>query len=114
MLDRHIVRLASWLSRPLGFLATCFTVTAGLGLGIALGFNDHWALVFNLALSIAALLIAGLILVAGAKDTAAIQMKLDELIRAVDEADDRLIGVELRSAEEVDMMKTVPARSGNP
>src|SRR5215210_3311688 len=75
MFDRHITGLAAWLSKPIGFLATCFVIAAGLSLGILLSFNDHWALVFNLMLSIAALLIAGLILVAGAKDTAALHAK---------------------------------------
>ena len=105
MLDRPITHLATWLSKPIGFLATCLTVSMGLGLGTVLSFNDHWALVFNLALSIAALLIAGLILVAGAKDTSAIQAKLDELLKAVDKADDRLIGIDQRSAEELEAVR---------
>ena len=45
-------------TKPTGFLATCFTVTMGLGAGALLSFNDHWALVFNLFLSIAAMLLA--------------------------------------------------------
>ncbi len=57
MFDRPIVGLALWLSKPVGFLATCFTVTVGLGAGAILSFNDHWALVFNLFLSIAAMLL---------------------------------------------------------
>jgi low affinity Fe/Cu permease len=105
MLDRHIVGLAVWLSKPTGFLVTCFTVAAGLGSGALLSFNDHWALVFNLFLSIAAMLLAGVILVAGARDTAAIQMKLDELIRAVADTDERLIGIEELSAEELELVR---------
>lgn len=108
MLDRPIVALASWLSRPAGFLATVLAVSAGLSLGWALSFSDHWSLIFNLALSIAALLVAGIILVAGARDTMAIQAKLDELIRAFDKADDRLIGIEERSAEELEEAKARP------
>lgn len=100
-MDKAIVGIAAWLSRPIGFLATVLTIAIGLGLGIALSFNDHWSLLFNLFLSIAALLIAGLILVAGAKDTAAIQAKLDELLKSIDEADDRLVGLEKRTAEEM-------------
>lgn len=107
MIDRHITTLATWLAKPMGFLATCFTVTAGLTAGYLLSFNDHWALVFNLFLSIGALLMAAIILVAGAKDTCAIQVKLDELIRAVDKADDRLIGIDQRSAEELEQVRTV-------
>jgi low affinity Fe/Cu permease len=105
MLDRPIVGLALWLSKPLGFLATCFTVALGLGAGAILSFNDHWALVFNLFLSIAAMLLAGVILVAGARDTAAIQIKLDELIRVIEKADDRLVGIEERSGEEIELIK---------
>jgi low affinity Fe/Cu permease len=105
MLDRPIIGLAVWLSKPTGFLATCFTVAAGLGAGAMLSFNDHWALVFNLFLSIAAMLLAGVILVAGARDTAAIQLKLDSLLRAVDRADNMLIGIEERTLEELDLAK---------
>jgi low affinity Fe/Cu permease len=114
MLDRPIIGLAVWLSKPLGFLMTCFTVAAGLGAGALLSFNDHWALVFNLFLSIAAMLLAGVILVAGARDTAAIQMKLDELIRAVEHTDERLIGVEERSAEELELIRQDRDRPSRP
>jgi low affinity Fe/Cu permease len=105
MLDRPITGLAVWLSKPVGFLATCFTVTAGLGAGALLSFNDHWAPVFNLFPPVAATLLAGVILVAGARDTGAIQIKLDELIRAVENADDRLVGIEARSAEELALIR---------
>ncbi|MGU3407930.1 low affinity iron permease family protein [Methylobacterium brachiatum] len=105
MLDRPIIGLAVWLSKPTGFLATCFTVAVGVGAGALLSFNDHWALVFNLFLSIAAMLLAAVILVAGARDTAAIQMKLDELIRAAENADDLLVGIEERSAEELELIR---------
>lgn len=116
MLDRPIISLAVWLSKPVGFLATCFTVVAGLGSGALLSFNDHWALVFNLFLSIAAMLLAGVILVAGARDTAAIQIKLDELIRAVADTDERLIGIEDRSAEELELLRNdkLSPPSGSP
>lgn len=106
MLDRPIIALAVWLAKPVGFLATCFTVAAGIGAGFLLSFNDHWALVFNLFLSIAAMILAGVILVAGARDTAAVQVKLDELIRAMEHADNRLIGIEERAAEELELIKS--------
>lgn len=110
MFDRPIIGLAVWLSKPTGFLVTCFTVAAGLGAGALLSFNDHWALVFNLFLSIAAMLLAGVILVAGSRDTAAIQLKLDSLLKAVDRADNMLIGIEERTLEELDLAKAKNAK----
>lgn len=105
MLDRHIIGLATWLGKPLAFLAIVGMIAAGLALGVVASFNDHWALGFNLFLSIAALIISAIILVAGAKDTAAIQVKLDELIRAVDKADDKLIGIDQKSTEELELAR---------
>ena len=46
-----------------------------------------------------------MILVAGSRDTAAIQIKLDELIRAVENADNHLVGIEERSAEELELIR---------
>lgn len=55
------------------------------------------------------MLLAGVILVAGASNLAAIQLKLDSLIRAVDRADDILIGIEERTLEELDLAKAMHA-----
>jgi|GEM_PF-3131627 len=51
------------------------------------------------------MLLAGVILVAGARDTSAIQIKLDEFIRAVADTDERLIGIEARSSEERELLR---------
>lgn len=102
MLDRHISWIVLLLSRPSAFLITCFVVAAGGCAGVALSFNDRWALAFNLLISIAALLFSALILVAGAKDTAALQLKMDELLRVSEDADDRLIGLDKGSVRDVE------------
>lgn len=104
-----IAQIAMWLSKPVGFVFTCCVVMVGLIIGVSLDFNDHWSLIFNLILSIAALLIAGLILVAGAKDTASLHAKLDELIR-VTEADNSFIGLDQQPAEEVERARSKPVR----
>lgn len=106
MIDKPIVGLATWLSRPAGFLATCLVVAAGIGLGVALSWSEAFTLAFNLALSIAALVFAGVILVAGAKDTASLQAKLDNLISSIDKADNRLIGIERRDTEELERLRS--------
>lgn len=51
------------------------------------------------------MLLAGVILVAGARDTAAIQIKLDEPIRAIANTDERLIGIGDRSAKELALLR---------
>lgn len=67
--------------------------------------NDHWTLVFNPLLPVTAMSLSGVILVADARDTAAIQPKRDELIRAIDHASDLLVGIEERGAKELELLR---------
>jgi low affinity Fe/Cu permease len=85
-----IRRLAHLIGSPVALACTL----VALGSGFAFGFSETWWLWLDRAVYILTLWIA--IVVQGAQDreTAAIHRKLDELIRAVDKADDRLQGIE--------------------
>lgn len=111
MFEFYISGLVARLGRPAGFLAICVAAAFGLGMGFVLAFDERWALVFNIFLSLAALLLASLILVAGARDTAAIQIKLDELVRAVDAADNELIGIERQARQQVEEARAANCQS---
>jgi low affinity Fe/Cu permease len=90
-------RLASIASRAMGsfggFLAICLLVGVCLALVPLLGWMLA-QLVLTTALTVLTQLTAQLLTHASARQEAAVQAKLDELIRAIGSADNRLRGIE--------------------
>lgn len=60
---------------------------------------------FNLVLSVLAIVIAGIVLVSGARSEAALQVKLDYLI-ANSQASNRTIGLEHKGVAEIEAKRT--------
>ena len=79
-------RLAKWASRasgrPLAFVLALLVVLAWIVTGPLFGFSDTWQLVINTGTTIVTFLMVFLIQSSQNRDTEAIQLKLDELIRA--------------------------------
>ena len=96
-----INRLADFLSTATGFLATFIALIVGIGIGALLHFNNDFMLGFNLVLSVLAIVIAGIILVSGARSEAALQVKLDYLI-ANSKASNKTIGLEHKDVAEIE------------
>ena len=97
-----IYAFADFLSSARGFLAICGSIVAGLLLGWPFGFPEMWLLLFNLYLSIAALVIGGAILVSSRRESLAEHAKLDEVIRAIGAARNELIRIEEQPEEEIE------------
>jgi low affinity Fe/Cu permease len=97
----HINSLAGFLSTAVGFMATTSAVLLGIGIGWAVHFSDDFMLVFNLLLSIAAIVISSVILVANARSEGAIQVKLDRLIE-FSKASNTVIGLEHKDVAEIE------------
>jgi low affinity Fe/Cu permease len=97
-------RTAILSGRPLAFGLAAGFVLAWLATGPVFHFSDTWQLVMNTASSIVTFLMVFLIQNAQNRESAALQMKLDELIRVTD-ARNRLIGVEKLSELELDSIK---------
>jgi low affinity Fe/Cu permease len=100
-ISRAINGLADFLSTSTGFLATSFALLAGIGIGALVQFNEGFMFGFNIFLSVAAIVIAGVILVAGARSEAALHVKLDYLIE-YSKATNKVIGIEHRDADEIE------------
>jgi low affinity Fe/Cu permease len=93
--------VARWAGRPLVFLACCIVVLAWAFTGPIFGYSDTWQLVINTGTTIATFLMVFLIQNTQNRDNAALQAKLDELIR-VSKAKNSFIGIEHLSDTELE------------
>jgi low affinity Fe/Cu permease len=86
---------------PAAFISAVVIVLAWALTGPLFGFSDTWQLVINTGTTIVTFLMVFLIQNAQNRDSAAVQIKLDELIRAVQGASNNLIDVEQMEEKEL-------------
>ena len=100
-LEKFSQRVTQWTGSTLAFLiATAIVVIWALA-GPFVGFSPDWQLIINTATTIATFLMVFLIQRAQNKESKAVQLKLNELIAAMDGASNRLVGVEDLSEAEL-------------
>ena len=87
--------------RPLTFLVALLTIAVWAITGPLFHFSDTWQLVINTGTTIVTFLMVFLIQNSQNRDGIAIQLKLDELIRALGHARNHLIDLEHMSDEEI-------------
>lgn len=75
--------------------------------GPLFGFSDTWQLVINTSTTVMTFLMVFLIQNTQNRESRAVQLKLDELIRVMDRASDRLIDIEEDSDEEMERLTDV-------
>jgi low affinity Fe/Cu permease len=98
---KFATKTAKLTGRPMTFIACCLFIVAWAASGPLFGFSDTWQLIVNTTTTIITFLMVFLIQNTQNRDNAAIQAKLDELIRK-SESDNKFIGIEHLSDEELD------------
>ena len=105
----HFARFAaaasSWLGSTWAFVAAGVVIAAWAGTGPIFHFSDRWAEVITTGTSLITLLMVLLIQSTQNRDSRAINLKLNELIRAMDTARNQLIDIERLTDQELDEMQ---------
>ena len=114
MVSEFFSHAAQWTSRqcgrPLTFGLAAAIVVVWAITGPMFGYSDTWQLVINTGTTIVTFLMVFLIQNTQNRDSSAVQLKLDELIRASAHARNRLLTIEDLSEEELEELKQSFAR----
>mgnify|MGYP004513948699 CR=1 FL=1 len=98
-------RIAAMAGQPLSFIAAILLIALWGFSGPIFHYSDTWQLVVNTATTIVTFLMVFLIQNSQNRDAAAMQAKLDELIRALDQARGQFIGIEHLPDREIERIR---------
>jgi len=101
---------AHWIAEQCGhagvFIIAVMTILVWAATGPLFGYSDTWQLIINTGTTIITFLMVFLIQNTQNRDTAAIQLKLDELIRANQNARNAMLCLEDLTEDELKRVKT--------
>jgi len=98
-------RTAYYAGRPQSFGLALTIIIVWAATGPIFGFNDTWQLVINTGTTIITFLMVFLIQNSQNRDSVAVQLKLDELIRASKAAHNSLMDLEELEEEELEKIR---------
>jgi low affinity Fe/Cu permease len=102
---RIATRIAYLTGQPLAFVMAASVVVVWIVSGPVFGWSDTWQLVINTGTTIMTFLMVFLIQNSQNRDAAALQAKLDELIRAMGNARNEFIGIEHLTDTEIETIR---------
>lgn len=110
LFTRIASRMATWAGQPASFILALGVIVVWGVSGPVFHWSDTWQLIINTGTTIVTFLMVFLIQNAQNRDASAMQVKLDELIRAVADARNEMIGIEhLTDAEIADIRDVLEA-----
>ena len=109
MMERFFTRVATAIAsaagQPFAFVLAFLIILVWGVTGPLFHFSDTWQLVVNTGTTIVTFLMVFLIQNAQNRDAAAMQAKLDELLRAVGKARTQFIGIEHLSDQQIELIR---------
>lgn len=102
---RFATASAMWVGSPLAFIWALLIIVIWACTGNAFHYSDTWQLVINTGTSVVTFLMVFILQYTQTRDTQAMQLKLDELLRAVKNARNEIIAVEDQSDEQLETLK---------
>jgi low affinity Fe/Cu permease len=91
--------------QPLTFMIAVLVVIVWAVTGPLFDYSDTWQLVINTGTTIVTFLMVFLIQNSQNRDGAAMQAKLDELLRSVDRAREQFIGIEHLTDQQIELLR---------
>ncbi len=105
----RFTRFAKWTAhttgRPAAFLLASITIIVWAVTGPMFDFSNTWQLVINTGTTIVTFLMVFLIQSTQNRDSEAVQVKLDEIIRAIGNARNELLDLEELEEKDLDRLK---------
>jgi low affinity Fe/Cu permease len=103
-------RIATAAGQPLTFTLALLVILTWAVTGPVFHYSDTWQLIINTGTTIVTFLMVFLIQNSQNRDAAAMQAKLDEVIRAVDAAREQFIGIEHLTDKQIEEIRAALER----
>ena len=106
LFTRVATRISSLVGQPLAFVIATLSIIVWAVTGPVFDYSETWQLVVNTSTTIITFLMIFLVQNSQNRDAAAMQAKLDELIRVTASARDEFIGIEHLADSEIERIRT--------
>jgi low affinity Fe/Cu permease len=104
-------KISSAAGQPLTFITAALIIVSCAVTGPLFSYSDTWQLIINTGTTSVTFLMVFLIQNSQTRDAAAMQAKLDELLRAVDKAREQFIGIEHLTDQQIELVRSALERN---
>ena len=104
--NRFATKTSTAAGQPVTFVIAVQIILVWGVTGPMFHYSDTWQLIINTGTTIVTFLMVFLIQNSQNRDGAAMQAKLDELLRAVDKAREQFIGIEHLTDQQIELVRT--------
>ena len=103
-------KISTAAGQPMTFITAMAVILLWAVTGPLFHYSDTWQLIINTGTTIVTFLMVFLIQNSQNRDGAAMQAKLDELLRAVDKAREKFIGIEHLNDQQIELIRAALER----